>query len=453
MNTRVKVGLLLLVAVAMVVGLAAYRGASTTAAPSTVHVWYETDDPVEQAWAHKLADRFNQTHKTVKADMQVWSYDDFNPKMQLALGAGTPPDLAYATPRMCAIPLYVQSKKLANLTSFARQFHWAQKLRPGLLQDYNSPFALYATEKYGVQPKNIPVYAVPSAMAAVGVMYNTTLLHKLHMSIPTSLGAFEHDVAVAKKAGYTPLGLGNADGWLGDDWYQTLANTQYSYADLERELRVDPKFSFQRQAFVSMAKLLASWKNDFTHDFAGLDAQDGVVSFFHNRTLFQLISSTENAQIQSLQHQTHQSIGVFPFPGASTRSKPVMAQSGYEGWIIPKAGHNEKGAVEFINWLLQPSTKRFLLAQGVLPSEPTAASQGTSSWEKAYLKGLNQSRAGVFLDSAPLLNLNATMEANVSLLLYNQQIETPSFLPHAMQLVYSSHGKNHGQIPDIDCEF
>ena len=452
MSNRLKVTLAIVLAVVVVVGLAAYRN-NSTASPTTVHVWYETDDPVEQAWAQHLAGLFNQTHKSVKADMKVWSYDDFNPKMQLALGAGTPPDLAYATPRMCAIPLYVQSKKLANLTSYARQYHWAQQLRPGLLQDYNSPFALYATQKYGVQPKNVPVYAVPDAMAAVGMMYNVKLLHRLHLGIPKSLSQLEHDIAVTKKAGYTPLGLGNADGWLGDDWYQTLANTQYTYADLERELRVDPHFKFQRPAFVAMARLLDSWKGDFTHDFAGLDAQDGVVSFFKGKTLFQLISSTENAQIQSLQRQTHLPINVFPFPGATTKSMPVMAQSGYEGWIIPKAGHNEKAAIEFINWVLQPAAKKFLLAQGVLPSEPTTAAQGTTGWQKSYLQGLNKSRAGVFLDAAPILNLNATMEANVSLLLYNQQIETPQFLPHAMQIVYNSLGKKHGQIPDIDCEF
>jgi len=428
--------------------------AACGSSPETLHIWYSTDDPAEAAWAVQLGHLFAEAHKGINVSLKAYAFEDFNPKMQLSLGAGDPPDLAYATPRVCGIPIYIQSKKLVDLTPYAKHYGWASRLRRGLLQDYNSPFALYATHDYGVQPRNVQVYAVPDALAAVGVMYNTRLLHRLHLTIPDSLAQFRSDVTAAKKAGYIPLGMGNLDGWLGDDWYQTLDNTQFSYADLERELRVDSGFTFQRPQFESMAAVLDGWKNDFTPDFAGLDAQGGMVDFFQGRTLFQLISSSEDSQIGSLEQQTRLPISVFAFPGTTAKSTRVMPQSGYEGWIVPKAGHNLKAAVEFINWVLSPSTTTFLLKHGVLPAEPVAPADATSGWQRAYLQALRASRPGVFLDAAPMPNLNATMEANVQLLLGPSTfIEGPSFLPQAMQTVYSSHGEQHGKVPQIDCEF
>jgi ABC-type glycerol-3-phosphate transport system substrate-binding protein len=440
-----------LLSIIMVLG--ALTACGSGSADTTLHIWYATDDPVETAWAGQLASLFNRTHANVKARLQVYSLDDFNPKMLLALGSGNPPDLAYATPRVCGIPVYVQNKRLLNLTSYARRYNWAGKLRPGLLQDYNSPFALYATRRYGVQPKNVPTYAVPDGVAAVGVMYNTRILARLHLAIPTSLAQLQQDIRAASRAGYTPLGLGNADGWLGDDWYQTLVNTQFSYQDLERELRVDPRFTFKRAAFQAMAATLQGWRNDFNPTFAGDDAQSGVVKFFHGRTLFQLISSSEDGQISQLEQNTHLPISVFAFPGATSRSARVMPQSGYEGWVVPAAGHNHAAAIKFINWVLSPSTRAFLLNHGVLSAEPVPPGDGPTSWLRAYLLALQVARPGVFLDAAPMPSLNATMEGNVTFLLHQPPLESSSFLPHAMQIVYRSHGQSHGNIPQIDCEF
>jgi raffinose/stachyose/melibiose transport system substrate-binding protein len=447
-TSRLLVGFL-----AVLVAAGALTACGSGDSSRTLHIWYGTDDPVETVWASQLAALFDKTHKNVQAKIQVYSFDDFNTKMLLALGSGNPPDLAYALPRVCGIPVYVQNRRVVNLTPFAQKYHWAGRLRPGLLQDYNSPFSLYATRKYGVLPKNVPIYAVPDAMAAVGVMYNAAILSRLGLVIPRSLDQLEHDIAVARDAGYTPLGLGNADGWLGDDWYQTLANTQFSYPDLERELRVDPSFTFKRTGFKAMAAVLESWRKDFNPTFAGDDAQDGVVKFFHGRTLFQLISSSEDPQISQLEQTTHMPISVFPFPGATVSSPPVVPQSGYEGWVIPKAGHDENGAVEFINWMLEPSTRTFLLDHGVLPAEPGSPAAAPSSWLRAYLLALQVARPGVFLDAAPMPSLNATMEGNVTFLLHDPPLESPSFLPQALQIVYTSHGKKHGSIPSIDCEF
>lgn len=432
--------LLLLAALA---GCGASTGSSSGAHSSTLTIWYSTDDPVERAWAQQLASRYQTAHPNVHVTMNVLSFEDFNTKLQLALNAGDPPDLAYATPRGPGIPAYLGAHRLLDLTQAARVHHWAQRLRPNLLTEYNAPFGLM-----GARPGHI--VAVPTALAAVGLMVNTRLLHRLDLGIPTTVAQFEQALPRAKAAGLVPLGMGNEDGWLGDDWYLTLINSSVPPATLQPEQVNSKTFSFQRPPFVAAGQTLQNWanRNYFTAQFGGLDAQEGVDQFFKGQTLFQLISSSENAQILRDQQRTHLPIDVFAFPRA--QGGTVMPLSGYLGWIVPKAGQNHTGAIDFIDSLLSPTTTSFLLKQGVLPAAPAEPGGAAARWQADYLRALNRSLPGVYLDAAPVANLNATMEANVQLLL--QGYEPPSFLVRSLQQDYATRGKV-GSTARIDGEF
>ncbi|HEV3310502.1 MAG TPA: extracellular solute-binding protein, partial [Chloroflexota bacterium] len=204
-SNLLKFGLIALAAVFLAGGVVALKLSS---GPRDLTIWYSSDDPIEQGWATSMVALFNKSQTQVRATIHPYGFEDFNTKMLLALGSGTPPDLAYATPRTCGIPVYVQNKELVDLTPYARRYAWSTRLRPGLLQDYNSPFATFAYHSYGIQPRNVRVYAVPDAMAAVGMMYNVSLLDKLHLTIPRSLAQFTADVSIAKHDGYTPMALG-----------------------------------------------------------------------------------------------------------------------------------------------------------------------------------------------------------------------------------------------------
>jgi len=131
-------------------------------------------------------------------------------------------------------------------------------------------------------------------MAAVGVLYNKTLFGTLHLAVPRTLADFNAVCARVKRAGLTPIGLGNADGWVGDDLYLTLANALAGPSSLTPELSLSPSFSFKGAPFRQAAQTLQSWSrnNYFTREFGGLDAQDAVEAFFAGRTAMQLVSSS-----------------------------------------------------------------------------------------------------------------------------------------------------------------
>lgn len=437
--------LLVLALLALVLPLSGCGTQSAASGASPLRIWYSTDDPVERHWIQELVRLFDKAHPTVPVRLTVYSFEDINTKLQLALSAGNPPDLAYVTPRGPGIPVYVQNHQLRDLTVAARTYHWATRLRPGLLAQYNAPFAFLGGRRGHV-------VAVPMALAAVGVLYNRQLLARLHLAVPHSLTQFTADLARAKAAGYTALGMGNADGWLGDDWYLTLVNSLIRPSSLRSEEQLDPHFSFRRSPFLTAGHTIQHWAQAgyYTNNFGGLDAQEGVDLFFRGHTLFQLVSSSQNAQINQDEQQTRLPLGIFAIPAAYGGT--VMPQSGYEGWVVPAAGHNTTAAVTFINYVLSPSVARFLLHQALLPAaQMNAVSGSTLTWQQQYLRALDRSQPGVYLDAAPVPNLNATMEANVQLLL--QGYEGPQFLTKSLQEDYASHGSRGGSTARIDGEF
>jgi raffinose/stachyose/melibiose transport system substrate-binding protein len=422
-------------------------GVSTSSATTTLRVWYSTDDPVERIWAQNLATTYRHAHPHVAVKLTVYSFEDINTKLQLALQAGDPPDVAYVTPRGPGIPAYLHAHRLLNLASAATARDWAGRLRPGLLTSYNAPFP-----HYGAPPN--AVMAVPTSLAAVGMLYNAKLLHQLHLTIPQTLSQFTTDLAIAKRASITPLGMGNGDGWVGDDWYLTLVQAMAPVKNLQAEQNLSPSFTFKQPVFLQAATTLQKWAKNgyFTHNFGGLDAQDGIDLFFRGKTLFQMISSSENMQIGQDQAQTHLPVGVFAFPRANGGA--VMPQSGYLGWIVPRASTHKPQAVNFIDSLLQGPTTALIERRGLLPAHRTGrvlaapASPSTPQWHANYLNALNTSQPGVYIDAAPIANLNATMEANVQLLL--QGYEAPSFLVKALNEDYTT---RRGSTATIDGEF
>ena len=117
-----------------------------------------------------------------------------------------------------------------------------------------------------------------------------------------------------------------------------------------------------------------------------------------------------------------------------------MPSSGYAGWAIPSAGHQPALAEAFITWMLGDDTARQLAGHGLLPARILSAAEirGLSGFQQDYLRAEQGATPGIYIDGAPVPNLNATMEANVQLML--RHFENPAFLSKSLQLVYDSHG-------------
>jgi len=289
-------------------------------------------------------------------------------------------------------------------------------------------------------------------MAAVGVACNTKLMHKLGISFPRTLADMEADAAKAKAAKMIPFGIGNNDLWLGDDWYITLANEDFSVRQLQKVL-ADGKFNFNQKSFVKAGDLMSTWSKDgyFTPNFQALDAQGGLDSFFRGNTLFQLMSSSEDAQLLQDERETKMPISVAAFPGRFSGHTGLIPYSGYEGWIIPKATHNKAAAIKWINFMLGSTATQYVMKNGVLPTTNVSPSAAPTQFQKDYLTAFAGARRGIYLDAAPVPNFTADMEGNIEALLAHK--EKGSVVAKDLETAYKSYGKNSNKTPDIDGEY
>ena len=220
--------------------------------PATLRIWYGSDDPTESPLAQSIVARFQSAHPGVTVNLSTYGLDDINDKLALAVSGGSPPDLVYTTPRGPGLPVYVKAGKLLDLTSAARRNHWDTGMRGGSLAAYNDLLAPNGRAAGHV-------YAAPSVTATVAIMYNKTIFQRLHLAVPRSLADFETLCKSAKAAGLTAIGFGNADGWVGDDWYLTLVNALAGPASLQPELRLDPNFTFDGPAFQTAGATMQRW--------------------------------------------------------------------------------------------------------------------------------------------------------------------------------------------------
>ncbi len=430
-------------------------GAATTAetaqAAGTLRVWYGSDDPTERKWAQGLATSFG-TRRGVKVQFSFYSLDDMNQKTQLALNTPNAPDLIYTTPRGPGLPAYVRAGRLRDLSADARKHGWAGQLRSGLLDSYNRVLDANGTPARDAGK----TYAVPYLVAADAVLYNKTVFAKLKLAVPRTQAQFEALLPRLKKAGYTPIGFGNQDGWVGDAWYLTLVNARVNPSSLRPALQGASSFSFAGAPFRQAAATLRGWATAgyFSPSFGGLDPQESVDDFFEKgRTAMQLVSSTENSQVLAgagSDESKAKTVGVFAFPSARAGQPPVLVQDGFSGWAIPRAARNQAAALTFIDDMLSARTAGTLLAQGLLSARRVDAGGAAAPFQHDFLAALDSATPGVYLDAAPVPGFLATMEAQLQQLLAGKT--TPAALTQALQGAYASHGRTAGGT-DTDGEF
>lgn len=443
----------LLVTPALLAPMTGSALAQPAAASSTLRVWYGSADPTEQTWAADLAKQFAATHPKLKVQFSFYDLDDMGDKTQLALNTNNPPDLIYSTPRGPGLPSYLRAGKLLDLTAEATNRGWAAQLRPGLLASYNA-----LLDANGTTNDAGHVYAVPYMLAADGVLYNKDIFSTLHLQVPTTYGQFAALLPTLKQAGYTALGFGNEDAWVGDAWYLALLNAQLGPAALQPALRLSSAFNFAGTPFTRAATTLQTWANAgyFSPQFGGLDPQEAIEDFFESgKTAMQLVSSTEASQILTEANDAAgkaKNVGLFAFPSARAGQKPVMVQDGYTGWAIPSASHNVAGALDFIDAMISASTANALLAHGLLPARKIDATpvKTAAPFQHDFFTSLASAQKGVYLDAVPVPNFLATMEAQLQQLVAGK--ETPAALTKTLQSAYASHGRT-AQFADTDGEF
>ena len=173
----------------------------------TINLWYSlptSGSAAKGAATYKKynIDPYTKLHPGVTVNASPNNVDTINQKIQVALAAGSGPDIIPTPGSSNAVP-FGTAGYLADLTSNAKKSAWQDKLLP------------WALDMGYINGK---LEALPTSYETLVLYYNKTLFEKNGWKPPTDRASLEMLAGEMKAKGITPFAAGNASYQPGTEW-------------------------------------------------------------------------------------------------------------------------------------------------------------------------------------------------------------------------------------------
>jgi raffinose/stachyose/melibiose transport system substrate-binding protein len=173
-------------------------GTTSSTSSSTVEIW-DIRTGNEQKVVSAAVAAYNQKQKAVTAHVDYFENDPYKQKLQVAMGAKTPPDIFFGWGGGI-LKSYVNAGDVYDLTpDLNADPAWKSKFFPSVLS--NAAF-------------NGKFYGIPNAgMQTEVVFYNKQIFEQYKLSEPASWSDFLNIIQVLKKNNIIPLALAGGSQW------------------------------------------------------------------------------------------------------------------------------------------------------------------------------------------------------------------------------------------------
>jgi raffinose/stachyose/melibiose transport system substrate-binding protein len=243
----------------------------------------------------------------------------------------------------------VKAGLLTPLDSYATLYGWDSRLPMSMRQPQ-----MFSAD--GSQFGAGRLFGVPLDASVIGVYYNKQKLAALGVGVPQTFGEFEHDLALAKAAGQTPIKFGALDGWPAIHDFQAIQNAyvpQQSLIDLIYSRR-GAKASFDTPQNVQAATTFRRWARAgyFGDGFLGIGYDSAEAQFAKGDGVFTITGEWEQPVFKTM----GDNVGFFLMP-PSTAGGTVIATGGPElPFSIPSGSEHKALAAAYIDFLLSTQT-------------------------------------------------------------------------------------------------
>lgn len=339
-------------------------GASTPSGNSTVTInwWHiQTSGDGKANW-QKLADEYTKAHPNVKINITTLENDAFKSKLATNMQSGNPPDLFHSWGGGVLFQ-YAKAGLVKDLTS-------------DLQGTWGDSFNKSALDVYGQDGK---YYGVPWDMGGVGFWYNKALFKQANIAQPpTTWAEFLQDVQALKKAGITPIALGEKDKWPGHYWWVYLAVRIGGKAAFDKAYSRNG--SFADQPFVEAGKHLQELValDPFQKGYLGAPYDDETTLMGTGKAAIELMGQWAPANDKDkAPDKKGPEMGFFPFPmvdGGAGNPTDVMGGGG--GFAIGKNAPPQ--TVDFLKFLTNAQNQQNMAKTGLVLPTVKGASDSVS---------------------------------------------------------------------------
>ncbi|MFZ5435595.1 MAG: ABC transporter substrate-binding protein [Bacillota bacterium] len=149
---------------------------------------------------NKLVSEFEASHPNVKIQATLYGVLELRQKMQVALPAGTEPDIWFGGPAAATLGRFAQAGYLADLTPYYEKYGWKS-----VTEEQGLKYVSYKGRYYGV-PHNPDV---------VVIYYNKDMFKASGWQVPNTYTEFVALIKAIRTKGLPPILFGDRDGWPG----------------------------------------------------------------------------------------------------------------------------------------------------------------------------------------------------------------------------------------------
>jgi raffinose/stachyose/melibiose transport system substrate-binding protein len=339
------------------------RPAATPPARKEITFWHINVTNPTRKVIEDAVGRFEDAHPDAAVKSEPAKNDNYKQKLSQAMASGTAPDVFF-TWGGGVLKSFVDQRQVADLTAAVASDNVTRRILPAALQ--------FGT----VRGK---VYAVPMDVSAVVMWYNRDLFEKRGIRVPETFQELKSACAELRKAGITPIALGNKDKWPGAFYFVYLATRIGGTKPFTDAAGRAPGGTFEDPCFVQAGQALRELVNlkAFNDGANALSYDDARQLFVHEKAAMMLMgtwmlsdlrSDTQDAAGEASHFMDK--VGCFAFPSvAEGRGRPGTIVGGINSaYAVSSRSGYPKESFDLLKELISDTTALKWAQTGRIPA-------------------------------------------------------------------------------------
>lgn len=306
---------------------------------------------------------FEKEHPSIKVEPQYKTFSDYVQNLKLTMTSDSAPDIAQYAVGMSDL---AADGQILDLAPYREAYGWDKAIPPVSLDQLTAGRTSEATGGRAL-------FGVPAGLSMTGIYYNKKLAARAGIdSPPRTLAEFEEQLAAAKKANMTPLGVGALDSG-GIHLWAALLNQTMPTDDYWDWINGAKGATIEKPAGITASEKVVEWgrKGYYNGSANGTAQVDSTAQFTKGDSVFLINGNWAAGQLATTMGDN---VGFFPMPGERASDRTVASGFSVSYAISSRTEHPE-AAGAFLDFLTSPEAGQIISDNGFLPPNPKAVTK------------------------------------------------------------------------------
>lgn len=365
----------------MLAGCFGVGGSQTTTggSSSTITIWdIRTGD--EQRVVKNITSAFNSSQSSIHAVANFFANDPYKQKLQVAMGAHTPPDIFFGWGGG-VLKSYIDANDVYDLTpDLNADPAWKSRFLPAVLSAVTFDGKIYGVPNSGVQP--------------VLFFYNKELFQQYKLTPPQSWNDFLHTITTLKQHNVIPIALAGGSKWPYLMYEEYLVD-RFGGPDAFNAVMANQANAWSQDAFLkanaAIQQLVSMGAFGSTYSSVIADTNQDAALLYTGKAAMMLQGNWNFSAIQtnSPKFISDGKLGWFPFPAVEGgKGNPAnIAGNPCNFYSISKTASSPKNCIAYLkSAVLNTQNVQQLIGLGDVPATQGIQSQLGSAKNGEWLQ-------------------------------------------------------------------